>query len=44
MATPKPAEAASKTADEAEAEAELPAHDEEELPELPPHESSTPTT
>ena len=40
---PKPAEPVAAKA-EPEPEPELPAHDEEELPELPPHESTTPTT
>jgi hypothetical protein len=47
MAAPKPAEAAPvapAAPTEPEPETELPAHDQEELPELPPHESSAPTT
>jgi hypothetical protein len=45
IATPKPAEAApAEATPQPRPEPELPAHDEEELPELPPHESSAPTT
>jgi hypothetical protein len=42
MAAPKPAAPPSKA--DPEPEPELPAHAEESLPELPPHESGTPTT